>query len=213
MMTVERRNRSPRGANERRAPRRRVIRLASIALATIVFAQTATAGTLAFFANPSSPGVPLAIPTASPAVALDVAYSPATSEGGGVYGFSEIRLLTTGDLTFTGAGFFCTVASCLHFPLPFTGGDELLITGGNDLTGETAGTLDLVSISVEGTAGFVVVVDGDYLDASGASGAPGAIQVVNPSIVATVPEPGFAVTLVVGALLILGPAGRKHRSR
>ncbi|MEM9177025.1 MAG: PEP-CTERM sorting domain-containing protein [Myxococcota bacterium] len=199
-------------APDRRDPERMWRRaLASFALGWVLLltaSATAGAGTLTFFEGSASPGAPRMIASPASDVLLDVDYSASTGEGGGIYGFSEIRIGVSGDLTLTSSGFFCMVTSCLFAPFPWTGGNEIAVTGGEDLGGETAGSLDLMTISVSGTQGLVFVYLGEYLDATGDGSSVGLIQSVEPTVIAVVPEPGFAIGLGLGAAAL---AARRPR--
>jgi hypothetical protein len=182
-----------------------------IALLCLV-AWTSRAGDLDFFEGSVGAGAERWIASPASDVLLDIDYGPASAEGGGLYGFSEIRIVSTGDVTLTPTGFWCDVTACLHHPLPFVGGTELLMTGGDDLLGEVASSLGLLSISVSGTNGLVVVLGGEYLDSTGPSNEPGAIQVVDPAVIARVPEPGFSLGLGLACLGLVGArrARRQH---
>ena len=74
--------------------------------------------------------------------------------------------------------FVSPATACLFAPLPWEGGTEIAMTAGDDLNGETAGALDLLSISVSGSNGYVFVYQGDYFDATGSAGAIGQLQQV-----------------------------------
>ena len=90
----------------------------------------AIAGTLEIYESSASPGVPRIIASPVTDELLDFDYQPTTAEGNGLYGLSEIRFATTGDLAFTSAGFWCPAVSCLYAPLPFNGGTEIVVTAG-----------------------------------------------------------------------------------
>ncbi|MCA9502703.1 MAG: PEP-CTERM sorting domain-containing protein [Myxococcales bacterium] len=188
----------------------RIAALLALAITTLV-THTIRASDLEIYEASAAPGLARAIASPAVSVPLDVDYAPASSEGGAIYGFSELRLVTTGDVIFTPTGFWCEVTSCLHHPLPFVAGPQLLVTGGDDLSGELAVSLDLVSISISGSNGVVALVGGEYLDATGPGGGPGAIRTVDARVLAVVPEPGSAIATAIG-VLALTAGGRRRRT-
>lgn len=197
-----------------RASSPRLLSLALVCPALLWLATLgAQAGTLEFFESSAGPGASRAIASPANDVLLDLEYGPASGEGGGIYGFSEVRIAATGNLTLSATGFWCAVSGCLHFPLPFVDGTEIVVTGGDDLLGEVATSLDLMSISVSGTNGYIVVVTGEYLDSTGPSSEPGAIQAVDPTVLASVPEPALATSLCVGGLTLAALTRRRARLR
>ncbi len=185
-----------------------------LAAVLVLFASgpTAWAGDLDIFEASVGPGGTRAIGAPATDVPLDIDYSPQSAEGGGLFGFSQMQIVTTGDVTLTTSGFLCAAASCLYYPLPFSSGNSILITAGDDLNGEVAATHDLMTISVSGSNGFIVLLDGNYLDATGTAGAPGAVQTVDSTTLAVVPEPGVALGLTMGGLT-LSAVGRRRSTR
>lgn len=133
---------------------------------------------------------------------IDLDYAPATAEGGKLYGMSEIEIEATGNLMITPTGFACQAASCLYAPLPFAAGKRILVTAGNDLTGETAAAANLLTIGLTGSTGHLVLVRGEYLDGTGAAGKVGVVRTVDPTPLVTVPEPGFAAAVAAGSGLL-----------
>ena len=170
----------------------------------------AQASDLVFFEASVGPGAIRAISQPASAVLLDIDYAPASAEGGGLFGFSEAHIITTGDVTLTTSGFSCSVYSCLHYPLPFEDGTSILVTGGDDLSGEIAAELDLMTISTSGTNGYVVLIAGKYLDATGPLSAPGAVQNLEPTILAAVPEPHVGLGLAIGGLFLFTTGRRRQ---
>ena len=188
-------------------------RRAFLVLAIVVFfaPSPSRAGDLVFYESASGPGTPKVLtPPASNAV-LDLDYAPDTAEGGGLYGFSELTIIATGDLTLTSAGLSCQTYGCLYAPSPFTGGSTLTLSGADQLTGEFSSSQDLLTLSVSGSLGYVVIVHGHYVDASGPGQTLGAIQETTPTIIAVVPEPGFGMTLLAATLALASSAGRRQR--
>ncbi|GEM_PF-3293390 len=185
--------------------------LPAMLLAALALASPARAGGLDFWESSSSPGVPRALASPANDVPLDIDYAPTTAEGGGLYGISEVLVYATGDLTLSATGFACQTFGCLYTPFPFSGGSWLLASGADNLPGEFASSQDLLTISVTGTTGYVAVVSGRYLDATGVLQSLGTIQDIDPHIIAEVPEPGFPAALGLGALG--GAAAARKRSR
>lgn len=141
---------------------------------------------------------------------VDVDYAPLTAEGGKLYGISEIEVHATGNLVLTPTGFACQVTSCLFSPSPFAGGRFLRLTGGNDLAGETAAAANLLTIGVTGSAGYIVVVRGEYLDGTGAGSAVGAARTPDPTILVAVPEPGTVAARTAPLALLAALATRRN---
>ncbi|MBW2423563.1 MAG: hypothetical protein JRG86_04905 [Deltaproteobacteria bacterium] len=170
------------------------------------------AGTLEFFEASVGPDVARTFSPPVDEALIEICYGASSAEGGGLYGFSEILIAATGDLELTTTGFSCMASNCLFSPSPFVSGSSLRVTAGEDLTGEFGGTTNLITVSVSGTNGHVVVTRGEYLDASDPALGVGAIQQVETAIVATVPEPSAPTALAAGALL-LGLLGASQRAR
>lgn len=179
------------------------------ALLVAMDASVARADDLAIWESGSSPGVPLALAPPVVDFVMDIDYSPTSAEGGGLYGMSEVFLAATGDLTFSSGGFSCEIFGCLYSPMPFGGGTALRLSGADDLVGQFAATQDLLTVSVSGTFGYVAIVSGRYLDATGVIQSLGTVRDIEPTIIARVPEPGFAVALAVGALGVAGASRRR----
>jgi hypothetical protein len=176
----------------------------------LVSGQPAQAGDLVFFEASVGPGGIRAISQPASNVLLDIDYAPASAEGSGLFGFSEAQIIATGDLTLTISGFSCSAYQCLYYPLPFRNGKSILVTGGSDLNGEIAAELDLMTISTSGTNGYVALISGNYLDATGPLGAPGAVQSLEPTILAAVPEPHIGLGLAIGGLVLVTKGRRKQ---
>lgn len=202
---------------ERSLHRRAGSRIAIAALALVASAWLASvparAGTLAFWDASSSPGVPVAITPPANEWPLDVDYAPSSAEGLGFYGFGDVSLVTTGDLTLSATGFACQTFGCLYFPMPFTGGPSITASGADNLAGEFGATADFMTLAVSGTIGHVAIVRGRYLDAGGVAQTIGNIQDVDATIIATVPEPGLGAGLAIGCLALARHARRARRSR
>ncbi len=180
-------------------------------VATLLLAgDSARAGSLTFWEASSAPGVPLWITPPATAWPLDIDYAPNTAEGSGLYGFGEVTLATTGDLTLTNAGFACQTFGCLYFPSPFLGGDSITASGADNLAGEFAGSADFMTLAVTGTNGHVAIVSGRYLDAGGVAQTIGNIQEVSATIIATVPEPTFGAGVALASLLLAAMTRRRR---
>ena len=191
----------------------RFIRMVQIVLFLCLGHGTSQAGSLDFYASSSGPGAPLQIPSPASDEPIDVDYSPASAEGNGFYGFSEVLLVTTGDVTLSSSGFACQAFGCLSAPSPFTGGVSIVVSGADNLSGEFTSNQDLMTLLATGTQGHIVLVSGEYLDATGLGPDIGAIQSVDPTILATVPEPGLGLPLAAGSLLLAVRCARLNRRR
>ena len=178
-----------------------------IGLLLLLTSLTSQAGTLIFFEASAGPGSVLSIPAPATSVSLDVNYDAASAEGGGFYGFSEANVITTGDVTIELVGLSCEAFSCL--PAPFTAGSSVTMTGGDDLAGEFTNIFDILTLSVTGTNGYVAIVDGEYIDATGSGSEIGAVQMIAVTVLAEVPEPGLGLSLSLGCLALL--AARRRR--
>lgn len=208
MSTAALLNRSPRGRRHREKRFGRWI--VALLLVLGAFAASTASADLLFFDRNAGPGLVRILPGPISNVLFDIAFMPSSAEGGGVYGFSEARFVATGDLEFDATGFRCAATACLHFPLPFVTGKEIVVTGGEDLLGEFSGTSDVMSISVSGSTGLILMMEADYVDATGATMAPGAIRSADLSLIGLVPEPGMATGLVVGTLGVAALARRRR---
>lgn len=148
------------------------------------------------------PGSFLFLPSPTTNRMVELEYRPQLSEGGGFYGFSEVRIVATGDVVFESAGFDCELQSCLFAPSPFLGGQTLVLTGADDLQGEFGNITPLVRVAISGTTGYVVVESGDYMDATGPNALTGVARSVAPRILVQVPEPALGVGLAVGVIAL-----------
>jgi hypothetical protein len=144
---------------------------------------------------------------------IDLDYAPSSAEGGKLFGMSELEIETTGDLVLTPVGFICQATSCLYSPQPFVTGNRIQITAGDDLAGETASAANLVRFGLTGTTGHVVVTGGEYLDGTGPGVTVGAVQTLDITILATVPEPDLASGLVAACALLVLAARTTSRRR
>ena len=207
-----------------RSPRARAIRLArglsrslaaSLAWATcsaLFFgAGAADAGTLRVYEANAGAGRIRVIVGAVVNALIDLDYSPASAEGGKLYGVSELEIEATGNLVLTPTGFACQASPCLFSPSPFASGKRIRVTAGNDLTGSTAATANLLTIGLTGNTGFLVVTRGEYLDGTGAGASVGAVRSPDVTVLVSVPEPGLGAGLAVAALG-LGLATRARAS-
>jgi len=197
----------------------RCVRTRFLALAVFLFSVltlahgTSRADTLVFFEASVGPGTPYAIASPASDERLDINYSPLSAEGAGLYGFSEVLIVTTGDLSLTTSGFSCQTFGCLWSPNPFVGGSSILVSGADNLTGEFSGSQDLLTISVSGTLGYVALIRGEYLDATGLAQNIGTIQTLSAVILASVPEPGLGIAIATGCLCLAGRSRRSKRPR
>ena len=111
-----------------RINRTRLLALLAFLIAVLAHG-TSQAGDLLFFEGSMGPGIPYTITSPASDVTLDIDYSPLTAEGGGLYGFSEVKIVTTGDLRFTTASFSCQTFGCLWTPNPFVDGTSIMLSG------------------------------------------------------------------------------------
>lgn len=179
---------------------KRIIESTGLVLISLLTSLTSHAGTLEFFEASVGPGIPRSISAPANSVSLDIDYDATSAEGGGLYGFSETSIVTTGDVVIDAASFTCEAFVCLSFPSPFTGGTRIWMTAADDINGEFSGNLQLLTISVTGTKGYVAILGGEYIDATGASMDLGTVQNITTTVVAEVPEPGLATSLALGYL-------------
>jgi cysteine-rich repeat protein len=90
----------------------------------------------------------------------DCAAPAVCTTNGGIYGWGELRIETTGDLVMD--AFTCQATFCL---CNFTPGNTwLLASGGDDMSGEW-GVEHLGLLTISGSGGTVELVEGNYLDA------------------------------------------------
>ncbi len=159
-----------------------------------------------------TPGLSRSLPAPANDVLIDIDYEPFTGEGGGFYGVSELRIVATGDVMLTNVGFACQTFGCLFSPSPFVSGQSLTLTGADDLGGEFGSATDLLTISVSGNEGHVILAGGEYLDATDPGMCVGTIRKLSPKTLVTVPEPDLALGLGIGSLVLMG-AGRSRARR
>lgn len=180
-----------------------VITASLLALSLLPAARSGRAGELTLYE--ASVGRDLVRAVGGPVTNLlvDVDYAPSTAEGGKLYGMSEVEIVATGNLVLTTTGFGCQAAPCLFAPSPFTGGKSIRLTAGNDLAGESAVAANLLTIGVSGSVGHVVVMRGEYLDATGPNLAVGAVQTIDATTLVTVPEPATSAGVVAGIALVV----------
>lgn len=171
-------------------------------------ADPSQAGNLEIYESSVGQGQVRSIPGPVTNVLIDLDYSPATAEGGRLYGVSEIEIEATGNLVLTPTGFACQATSCLYAPAPFVTGKRIRVTAGNDLVGSNAAASNFLRIGVTGSTGHLVLVRGEYLDSTGAAGSVGAIRTVDAAPLVTVPELELAVGLA-SACALLALAGRR----
>ena len=86
------------------------------------------------------------------------------------------------------------------------------MTGGNNTSGEFSSSSHLMSLSFSGSLGYIVLVHAEYLDAAGAGQTIGAVQTVNLTPVAVVPEPVSGLGLACGALTLGVLASRRRKA-
>lgn len=194
------------------APIRILLVLVGIAALLGAAPRAGRAGDLQIYEGSVGPGNVRAVPGPVTNLLLDVDYAPASAEGGRLFGLSELEIEATGNLALTPTGFVCQAISCLYTPLPFATGNRIRLTGGNDLAGESAVAANLLTIGVTGSAGYVVVSGGEYLDGTGAAGGVGTVRTADVSILLTVPEPGLAAGLAAPCAL-LAVVGRRRKRR
>ncbi len=194
-----------------RSMRRSALLVASFVAAalTSLVAQTSRAGELAVYEASVGSGQVRVLAGPVTNLPLDLDYSPASAEGGELYGISEIEIEATGDLVLTPSGFACQATACLYSPLPFATSKLIRVTAGNDLAGETAASANLLTIGVSGSSGLVVLTRGEYVDATGTAGAVGSVQTVDVTILAAVPEPATGAGFAAACALLAGLARKR----
>lgn len=184
---------------------------AFIGLLALCAASASFAGSLQFYETRVSPGQLAVLGTPATNAPIDLNVRPQSAEGGGFYGFSEFTLWATGDLTIEAGGLGCQATSCLYSPLPFVPGMLLAATGGDDLGGDFTWDTDVLTFSVSGTNGYIVIAAGEYIDATGPGGDPGEPQTITVAPLVRVPEPSLFGMLVPGCLLLAGASLVKRR--
>lgn len=191
----------------------RLLRGVVIAIAALVVPCLSTAQSLDFYIGSVGPGVLLWLPPPVVDVSLDIDYAPSSAEGNGLYGFSELEISVTGDLTISASGFVCETFGCLYSPAPFVGGTSIRLSGADNLTGEFVNAAHLLTLEVSGTTGYVVAAKGRYLDASGVGMGIGSIRDIALTPLAIVPEPTTSSALLIGALGLALGARRRAAGR
>lgn len=183
---------------------RRTLAIAT-ALACGLSAEAGQAGALRVYEALAGPGRTRIYVGAIVNAPVQIKYSPASAEGGKLYGISEFEIEATGNLVLSPTGFACQATSCLFSPSPFVAGKRVRFTAGNDLAGEMAAAANLLTVGLTGSNGYVVLTRGEYLDGTGTSGAVGSLRTPNVTILVSVPEPQSASALAAACgLLALG---------
>lgn len=186
----------------------------ALLLTGLLTAVPGRAGELAVYESSVGSGLTRTISGPVTNALIDLDYAPISAEGGKLYGMSELEIEATGNLVLTPTGFACQATSCLYSPLPFAAGRRIRVTAGNDLVGETAAAANLLTIGVTGSAGHVVLVRGEYLDATGTASSVGSVQNIDVAVLVTVPEPDVATGLLaaIGLLGLLASVARTTRA-
>ena len=195
---------------EKRLSNRRGAILGYVAAFAFAFALPSQAGSLQFHDASVGPGQVMLLPAPASNEPVDLDVNPQTAEGGGFYGFSELMIQATGDLTIEASGFGCQAVSCLYYPLPFVAGASLVVTAGDDLGGAFSATQDVLTFSVSGTNGYLVIAAGEYIDATGSGGDPGNPQTLTAAPFVEVPEPSLLTLLIPGLLTLAGVAAQRR---
>jgi hypothetical protein len=178
----------------------------------LLAAGAASAGALRVYEATAGAGRVRVIVGAVTNALVDIDYAPVSAEGGKLYGVSELEIEATGNLVLSPTGFACQAVPCLFSPSPFVTGKRIRVTAGNDLTGSTAATANLLTIGLTGSTGFVVLTRGEYLDGTGPGASVGTVRTPDVTVLVSVPEPGVAVALASGCgLLALAQRRRTDR--
>ena len=196
---------------------RRTLVIATSLLCALSAGEEGQAGTLSVYEGTASPGRPRQYVGAVINAPVDVDYSPASAEGGKLYGISEFEIEATGNLVLSPTGFACQAAACLFSPSPFVGGKRIRFTAGNDLVGETGSAANLLTLGVTGSSGYVVLTRGEYLDGTGSASSVGSVRTSEVTILVSVPEAelasGLAAACALLALSIRQTARQAERRR
>jgi hypothetical protein len=80
----------------------------------------------------------------------------------------------------------------------------LVATAGDDLGGDFSANGEVLTFSLSGTTGFLVIAGGEYIDATGPGGDPGDPQKVTVAPFVRVPEPSLLAMLAPGCLSLAG---------
>lgn len=188
--------------------------LSIVCTAFVLAAGAATAGTLRVYEGTAGAGRVRIIVGAVTNALIDIDYAPVSAEGGKLYGISEFEIEATGNLVLSPTSFACQAVPCLFSPSPFVAGKRIRVTAGNDLTGSTAATSNLLTIGLTGSTGFLVLTRGEYLDGTGPGASVGTVRTPDVTLLVSVPEPGTAAALTFGCgLLALAHRRRTDRRK
>jgi hypothetical protein len=168
------------------------------ALPLVVLAAPTAAGSLQVFESAyGAPGATANLPPGPGSADLDL--DADSAEGGGLaQGATEIELRPTGSVVFV--DFVCELPGCARdVDYVFTPGDAT--SGGRVIVSDAEvsaqhGTLDLGQLTLDGDGG-VELVGCNYI------GVDGVERRCDAFSVATLPEPGVASGLALGAVLLL----------
>jgi len=153
-------------------------------------AAVAKAGTLQFFEASAGEGNTRVISSLADHLVLDIDYNAGSAEHGGIFGFSDIQIITTGDYTID--SFACQAVDCTSGLQNF--GTTLVATGGDTASGEMT-ALNFGLLTISGTLGDVRLVAGNYIDFASNP------QTVDPFTLAAaelIPEPSTVMLLCIG---------------
>jgi hypothetical protein len=162
----------------------------------------ARAGTLEIYEASVGPGQMRTLTGPVTNALVDLDYAPISAEGGKLYGMSEVEIQATGNLILSPTGFACQASGCLYSPSPFVAGKKIRVTAGNDLAGESTASANLLTIGVTGSSGYVVLVRGEYLDATATGAQVGSARTLDAAPLVTVPEPDPTLVVATACLLI-----------